>query len=76
MTAKNFTDPGAVIPCECAGIFYFVEYFLLCFPFGGSSYPPAVTGLDRQGQYEGGARGMDRKKHPGCIVLGEALPAL
>ena len=39
MTAKNFTDPGAVVPCECAGIFYFVEHFLLCFPLVG---PPTL----------------------------------
>ena len=39
MTAKNFMDPGAVVPCGCAGIFYFVEHFLLCFPLVG---PPTL----------------------------------
>lgn len=39
MTVKNFTDPGAVVPYECAGIFYFVEHLLLCFPLVG---PPTL----------------------------------
>ena len=74
MTAKNFTDPGAVVPCGCAGIFYFVEHFLLCFPLVG---PPTLLlwqDSDRQGWCEGGAGDLDRKKHPGRTVLGRSSP--